>query len=56
MIPNHPPQNLKDPEQSPKSATDTWIALGLIIALVLVMIALLTMLGAGEADAVEMMQ
>lgn len=49
-------ENLKNPEQPPAPARQTWIALALIVALVLLVIVVLTAVGAGEAAALEVMR
>lgn len=49
MLPNHygHSENLKNPEEPPQRARDTWIALAMIVAFVVVVIVVLTVLGAG---------
>lgn len=46
-----PARNLENPDQYPEESHDMWLALGIILAVVLTILIVLTWVGSGSADA-----
>ncbi len=51
LKPFTPPQHMDERDEHSAESHDMWIALGSILALVLAMVIVLTLVGAGGADA-----